>query len=77
MVLKTLPGNLLSGTLYGTLFAGPATVLAAYQKLLTLTGKSVETAFPEGLWQFYLEFAMREDSARHANENRGFSKSPD
>jgi len=70
--LEMLPRNILPSTLYGTFFAGPAAVLAAYQKLLTLAGKDPESAFPEGLWQFYLEFAMREDSARHANETVGF-----
>lgn len=70
--LEMLPRNILPGTLYGTLFVGPAAVLAAYQKLLTLTGKDPDSAFPNGLWQFYLEFALREDSARHTNETIGF-----
>jgi hypothetical protein len=72
--LDLLPRNILSHTVYGTLMVGPAAVLAAYQKLLTLTGKDPDSAFPEGLWQFYLEFAMREDGARHANETIGFQK---
>lgn len=72
--LDLLPRNILSRTVYGTLIVGPAAVLAAYQKLLTLTGKDLDSAFPEGIWQFYLEFAMREDSARHANETVGFQK---
>ncbi|MEW5958733.1 MAG: hypothetical protein AB1801_13455 [Chloroflexota bacterium] len=70
--IEMLPRNILPGTIYGTFFAGPAAVLAAYQKLLTLAGKDPDSAFPEGLWQFYLEFALREDSARHANETLGF-----
>ena len=72
--MEILPRNILSGTLYSAFMAGPATVLTAYQKILTLTGKNLESAFPEGLWQFYLEFAMREDSARHANESLGFQQ---
>ena len=72
--VEMLPRHILPGTLYGTFFAGPAAVLAAYQKLLTLAGKDADSAFPEGLWQFYLEFAMREDSARHANETVGFQQ---
>lgn len=72
--IEMLPRHILPGTLYGTFFAGPAAVLAAYQKLLTLAGKDINSAFPEGLWQFYLEFAMREDSARHANETIGFQQ---
>jgi hypothetical protein len=70
--LDMLPHNIFPRTLYYGAFAGPAAVLAAYQKLLALAGKDSESAFPEGLWQFYLEFAMREDSARHANETIGF-----
>ncbi|MDX1524432.1 MAG: hypothetical protein R3264_22570, partial [Anaerolineae bacterium] len=72
--LETLPRQLFSSTLYSTFVAGPATVLAAYQKILTLTGKNMDSAFPEGLWQFYVEFAMREDGARHANETTGFQR---
>jgi hypothetical protein len=56
-------------------FASPAAILFAYQKILTLAGKDVHSAFPEGLWQFYLEFSMREDTARHTNETCGFQKS--
>ncbi len=70
--LEMLPRSILPRTIYGTLFVGPAAVLAAYQKLLTLTGKDSNSAFPDGLWQFYLEFAMREDAARHTNETLGF-----
>lgn len=57
---------------YGTLFAGPAAVLYGYQQLLKLAGKDINTAFPDGTWQFYLEFALREDSAHHTNETTGF-----
>lgn len=70
--LEMLPQHILPSTLYGTFFVGPAAVLAGYQKILTLAGKDPESAFPDGLWQFYLEFALREDSARHANETTGF-----
>jgi hypothetical protein len=72
--LEFLPRNILPRTIYGTLILGPAAALAAYQKLLLLTGKDPDSAFPEGLWQFYIEFAMREDSARHVNETVGFQK---
>lgn len=70
--LEMLPRHILPGTLYGTFFVGPAAVLSAYQKLLELAGKEPASAFPDGLWQFYLEFALREDSARHTNETTGF-----
>jgi len=58
--------------LYGVFIAGPAAVLYAYQKLLQLAGKDLAAAFPEGVWQFYLRFGLREDTARHANETIGF-----
>jgi len=64
--------DVLPNTLFGALFVPTAAVLSAYQTLLTLTGKDSESAFPNGLWQFYLEFAMREDSAHHTNETIGF-----
>ncbi|MDX1994546.1 MAG: hypothetical protein SF029_19345 [bacterium] len=58
--------------IYGAFFVAPAQILDGYQKLLRLAGKDPDEAFPEGTWQFYLEFALREDSARHANETTGF-----
>jgi hypothetical protein len=64
--------QMLDKAVYGTFFAGPAAVLYGYQQLLRLAGKDVESAFPNGTWQFYLEFALREDSARHATETTGF-----
>jgi hypothetical protein len=66
--------KLLPRGLYSVLFAGPAVVLAAYQKILTLSGKSAEEAFPEGMWQFYLQFALREDTGRHTTETIGYHK---
>ena len=57
---------------YGTFFAGPAAIIWGYQNLLRLAGKDPEEAFPEGLWQFYADYALREDTARHANETHGF-----
>ncbi len=62
----------LDRAIYGTFFAGPAAVIWAYQNLLKLAGKELEDAFPEGVWQFYVDYALREDTARHANETDGF-----
>lgn len=67
--------NLLDKAVYGAVFAGPAAVIFGYQKLLQLAGKDIDAAFPEGTWQFYLEYALREDTARHANETTGFQRS--
>lgn len=60
--------------LYGTFLAAPALLLHGYQQVLTLAGKSVESAFPNGPWQFYTEFGLREDAARHAVETIGFQR---
>jgi hypothetical protein len=57
---------------YGAFFAGPAAVIWGYQNLLKLVGKNPDDAFPEGTWQFYVEYALRDDTARHATETHGF-----
>ena len=57
---------------FTALFAGPAAVIWGYQNLLKLAGKNPESAFPEGIWQFYADYALREDTARHVNETHGF-----
>lgn len=62
----------LDKAIYAAFFAGPAAVIVAYQGLLKLAGKDPAEAFPEGTWQFYSEYALREDTARHANETYGF-----
>jgi len=54
------------------MFAGPAAAIWGYQNLLRLVGKSPDDAFPDGTWQFYVSYAMREDTARHNNETHGF-----
>ncbi len=64
--------QILDQAVYATFFAGPAAVLWGYQNLLKLAGKDPESAFPEGMWQFYAEYALREDTARHTNETHGF-----
>jgi hypothetical protein len=60
--------------LYGTFLAAPATIIHGYQQLLTLAGKDVSSAFPDGTWQFYTEFGLREDAARHSVETIGFQQ---
>lgn len=59
---------------FGTIIAGPAFLLAGWQKLLEMVGIESEDAFPQGTWQFYTEFGLREDPARHANETTGFNE---
>ncbi|MEM8529928.1 MAG: hypothetical protein AAGF95_03745 [Chloroflexota bacterium] len=58
--------------IYGTFLAGPALVLYGYQRLLSLAGKDIDSAFPDGPWQFYTQFGLREDAARHCVETTGF-----
>jgi len=47
-------------------------VIWGYQNLLKLAGKDPESSFPDGIWQFYVDYALREDTARHVNETHGF-----
>ena len=62
----------LDKAVYGTFFAGPAAVIWGYQRLLKLAGKEPSDSFPEGTWQFYVNYALREDTARHTNETLAF-----
>lgn len=71
-LLLTGVGKSLDIAVYGAFFAGPAAVIWGYQSLLKLAGKNLDDAFPEGLWQFYVDYAMREDTARHTSETHGF-----
>jgi hypothetical protein len=64
--------QILDKAVYAAFFAGPAAVIWGYQNLLKLAGKDPEASFPEGTWQFYVDYALREDTARHANETHGF-----
>ena len=72
LLFKGVDQALLDKAVYGTFFAGPAAVLWAYQNLLKLAGKEVDASFPEGIWQFYVDYALRDDTARHAFETHGF-----
>ncbi|MBI5950073.1 MAG: hypothetical protein HY865_00315 [Chloroflexi bacterium] len=64
--------QIMDSAMYGAFFAGPAAVIWGYQNLLKLAGKDPASAFPEGVWQFYAGYALREDTARHTNETHGF-----
>ncbi|PKN93347.1 MAG: hypothetical protein CVU44_10685 [Chloroflexi bacterium HGW-Chloroflexi-6] len=64
--------QILDRAAYGAFFAGPAAVIWGYQNLLKLAGKDPESSFPEGAWQFYVDYALREDTARHITETHGF-----
>ena len=64
--------QVLDKAVYTAFFAGPAAVIWGYQNLLKLAGKDPSDSFPDGTWQFYVDYALREDSARHTNETHGF-----
>jgi hypothetical protein len=64
--------SVLDKAVYGTFFAGPAAVIWGYQQLLQLAGQDLEASFPEGQWQFYADYSLREDTARHTVETHGF-----
>ncbi|MBZ0308891.1 MAG: hypothetical protein K8I82_22680, partial [Anaerolineae bacterium] len=64
--------HFLDRAVYLSVFAGPAMIIWGYQKMLQLVGKDPNEAFPEGTWQYYADYALREDTARHANETHGF-----
>lgn len=56
---------------YLAFYTTPSILIQGYQQLLELAGKDPSAAFPNGTWQFYLEFGLREDTARHACETCG------
>lgn len=64
--------QILDKAVYTAVFAMPARVIWAYQNLMRLAGMDPELSFPEGTWQFYVDYALREDTARHSNETHGF-----
>ncbi len=64
--------QILDKAVYHAFFSGPAAIIWGYQNLLKLAGKDPDSAFPEGAWQFYADYALREDTARHSNETHGF-----
>lgn len=56
---------------YIGLIAVPAVVLQAYHAVRTML-TSQPMGYPEGSWQFYLHFGLREDLAHHTNETTGY-----
>lgn len=64
--------DLIPQGLYSLLVGGPAVVLSTYQSIMRLAGKDQQAAFPEGTWQFYLQFGLREDTGRHTCETLAY-----
>ena len=71
LILRGMENTLDKAAFLG-FFGGPAAAIWMYQGFLKLAGIRVADAFPEGAWQFYVNYALREDTARHANETHGF-----
>ncbi|MBI5930982.1 MAG: hypothetical protein HY862_16860 [Chloroflexi bacterium] len=59
---------------YLTFYTTPAILISGYSKMLQAVGRDPSEAFPNGTWQFYLEFGLREDTGRHACETVGFQQ---
>jgi hypothetical protein len=72
LLLEGVQQSLIDKAVYGTFYATPAAILGAYQNLLKLAGKDLDASFPEGTWQFYVDYALRDDTARHTCETHGF-----
>jgi hypothetical protein len=70
-LLKQGMSTFLDKATYLTFYTTPAILINGYQKILEAAGKDPASAFPNGTWQYYLEFGLREDTARHACETRG------
>ena len=75
--LMSVLGKVRDTAVYGSLLIGTAVVVGLYQNFWRLLGKEPEDAFPDGTWQFYVEYALREDTARHAVESDGFDQTFD
>ena len=58
-------GQMLDHASYRLLVNVPARAILAYQKMLELAGFDLDQAFEHGTWQFYVDYALREDTARH------------
>lgn len=72
LLFKGVEQTLLDKAVYSAFYATPAAILGTYQNLLKLAGKDPDQSFPEGIWQFYIDYALRDDTARHTCETHGF-----
>ena len=70
-LLKQGMSTFMDKATYLAFYTTPSILIQGYQQLLELAGQDPSAAFPNGTWQFYLEFGLREDTARHACETRG------
>ena len=73
LLFRGVEQSLKDHAVYTTFFAGPAAVIYAYQTLLKLAGKNPDAAFDYGTWDFYVKYALRDDTARHTCETHGFA----
>jgi hypothetical protein len=73
LLFRGVEQTLKDHAVYTTFFAGPAAIIYAYQSLLKLAGKNPDSSFAYGTWDFYVKYALRDDTARHACETHGFA----
>lgn len=73
LLFRGIERTLKDHAVYTTFFAGPAAIIYAYQSLLKLAGKNPDAAFAYGTWDFYVKYALRDDTARHTCETHGFT----
>lgn len=72
LLFKGVEQTLIDKAVVNAFYNVPAKVLKGYQWLLELAGKDPDLSFPEGTWQFYIDYALRDDTARHTCETYGF-----
>ena len=73
LLFRGVEQTLKDHVVYSTFFAGPAAIIYAYQSILKLAGKNPDAAFDYGTWDFYVKYALRDDTARHTCETHGFA----
>ncbi len=72
LLFKGVEKSLKRNVTYYTFYAAPAKVLSSYQRMMKMLGRDSEDYFHEGTWQFYVDYALRDDTARHTCETHGF-----
>lgn len=72
LLFRGVEKSLKKSATYYAFYEAPAAVLTTYQKIMGLLGRDSDDYFHEGTWQFYVDYALRDDTARHTCETHGF-----
>lgn len=72
LLFKGVEKSLKKNATYFAFYEAPAKILTAYQWMMRMTGRDSDDYFHEGTWQFYVDYALRDDTARHTCETHGF-----